>query len=57
MSAGRAKPESQLGTDRLFPVLDRVRVTILLKGPVFTIQHIGRVRLGYRGNLKSHDSM
>ena len=31
MSAGRAKPESRPGTDRLFPVSDRARVTILRK--------------------------
>jgi len=29
MSAGRAKPVSQLETDRLFEVSDRVRVIIL----------------------------
>ena len=31
MSAGRAKLGSRLGTDRLFPVSDRVQVTILRK--------------------------
>jgi len=30
MSAGRAKPESRLGTDRLFCVSDRVRVIIVV---------------------------
>ena len=31
MSTGRAKPGSRPGTDQLFPVSDRVTVTILLK--------------------------
>jgi len=30
MSADRAKPESRPGTDRLFRVLDRARVTIVV---------------------------
>ena len=38
MSAGRAKPGSRPGTDRLFPVSDRARVTILITRP-----NIGRV--------------
>ena len=33
MSAGRAKPGSRLGTDRLFRISDRVRVTILKSEP------------------------
>ena len=43
MSVGRAKPESRLATDRLFPVSDRVRVTILKSEP-----DSGSLKLHYR---------